>query len=107
MLQQNLYCKKLFIDLIVLRLFLQTMEPISQKKLTNAKSQVGHWDKSHTAIPPGSKWNCLKSKHTIVRILRKLVEENGVDWDLMVQTAVFAYNISFHLVTKFSPFRLL
>ena len=25
----------------------------------------------------------------------------------MVPTAVFAYNISFHLVTKFSPFRLL
>ena len=48
-----------------------------------------------------------RANGTIVRILKKLVEENGVDWDLMVPTAVFAYNIFFHLVTKFSLFRLL
>ena len=31
-----------------------------------------------------------RANSTIVRILRKLIEEIGADWDLMVPTAVFA-----------------
>ena len=36
---------------------------------------------------------------TLGKIIRKLVEHTGKDWDVLVPTAVFAYNISFHQTT--------
>ena len=44
---------------------------------------------------------------TLGKIIRKLVEHTGKDWDVLVPTAVFAYNISFHQTTGYSPFKLL
>ena len=40
-------------------------------------------------------------------IVRKLAEETGLDWDTITTEATLAYNISFHLTTKFSPFKML
>ena len=44
---------------------------------------------------------------TLGKIIRKLVEHTGKDWDVLVSTAVFAYNISFHQTTGYSLFKLL
>ena len=44
---------------------------------------------------------------TLGKIIHKLVEHTGKDWDVLVPTAVFAYNISFHRTTGYSPFKLL
>ena len=41
------------------------------------------------------------------RTIGKLVEQTRKDWDVLVPTAVFAYNISFHCTKGFSPLKLL
>ena len=44
---------------------------------------------------------------TLGKIIHRLVEHTGKDWDVLVPTAVFAYNISFHQTIEYSPFKLL
>ena len=34
---------------------------------------------------------------TLTRIVRKLAEETGLDWDTIIPEATFAYNISWNL----------
>ena len=40
---------------------------------------------------------------TLTRIVRKLAEETGLDWDTIIPEATFAYNIGFYFTTKFLP----
>ena len=50
---------------------------------------------------------CERVNGTLVRIIWKLVAHYNLDWDLVVPIAIFAYNISYHSVTNYSPFRIL
>lgn len=44
---------------------------------------------------------------TLVNILRKLALNHQPNWHLLVSSIVFAYNLSTHSSTRFSPFELL
>ena len=50
---------------------------------------------------------CERLNGTLVQIIRKLAAHYNLDWDLVVPNAIFAYNLSYHLVTNNSPFQLL
>lgn len=41
-----------------------------------------------------------------MEILRKLAHNKPSEWNTYLQSAIFAYNVSYHLITKFSPFQM-
>ena len=60
-----------------------------------------------TPYHPESNGTVERVNATLEKILRKLVVDKPSDWNNHLQSAVFAYNISYHSSTKHNPLQLL
>src|SRR5271157_5017157 len=60
-----------------------------------------------TSYHPSCNGACERVHATLHSVFAKTVSENQKDWDIMVPYVTFAYNISFHTVTEYSPYFLM
>lgn len=60
-----------------------------------------------TAYHPSTNGNVERFNATLASMISMYVDSRHKDWDFYIQAHAFAYNVSKHKTTNFSPFELL
>ena len=75
--------------------------------LTSVIEAMGAHQSFSAPYNPSTNGTIERANSTPVSIMRKLAHSNAANWDFYLPASLFAYRLSKHCVTGFSPFAML